>query len=276
MSTLSSLRELRSSKDLLSNLTSREIRGKYKRTVLGQVWSLVNPLAQMAIFSLVFGFVLRSSPPAGDPSGVDLFALWLSAALLPWIFFANVVTSGMQAVLGNSNLVLKVYFPRSALVISSVLSWLFTFCIEMSVLVVVIALFGGMPWLYLPATLITMVLLAAFGMGLAFVLSVANVYFRDTQHFMSILMQVWFYSTPIVYPISLIQDKDALHPTWHLMTIYELNPMVRFSEVFRDLLYDNRLPTLGTSLYVIFVPLIVLALGYTVFQRFEGRLAEEL
>lgn len=273
---MSTFTELRSSRDLIFNLTLREIRGKYKRTALGQIWSLVNPLAQMAIFSLVFGFVLTNPTPPGDPSGLDTFALWLSAVLLPWIFFANVITTGMGSIIGNSNLVMKVYFRRDALVISTVLSWLFTFGIEMSVLLVVVTIFGGEPWLFLPLIALTMLLLAALGMGIAFMLAVANVYFRDTQHFVSIAIQMWFYATPIVYPVTLIEAKDQAHPGLHLLTLYQINPMERFAEVFRNLIYDNRLPSLGASVYVAVVPLVVLAAGYAIFQRFEGRLAEEL
>jgi ABC-type polysaccharide/polyol phosphate export permease len=273
---VNALKEVRDSRELLLNLTSREIRGKYKRTVLGQAWSLLNPLAQMAIFSIVFGFVLRSNPPPGDPSGLDVFALWLTSALLPWLFFANVVSGGMGSIVGNSNLVLKVYFPRHALVISNTLSLLFTFAIEITVLMVVVTLFGGMPWPFLPAVVIAMLLLAAFGLGIAFMLAVANVYFRDTQHFVAILLQVWFYSTPILYPISLIQARDAAHPDWHIMTLYRLNPLERFAEVFRALIYDNKLPTFASTAYVVVVSLGVLAMGFAVFRHFEGRLAEEL
>lgn len=270
------LAELRSSQDLLLNLTKRDISGKYKRTALGQLWSLVNPVAQMLIYSVVFGFVLRAAIPVAHPSGLDVFALWLSAALLPWIFFTNVLTGGMGSILGNSNLVKKVWFPRYTLVASSALSCLFTFSIEMSVLLVVVTLFGGMPWLYLPGIAIAMLLLAALGLGFGFMLAIANVYFRDTSHFMAIFLQMWFYATPIVYPISLIEAKSEAHPSWHLMFFYRLNPMERFSEVFRALVYDNRMPPLGTTIYCIVVPIAVLALGSWVFSRYQARMAEEL
>jgi ABC-2 type transport system permease protein len=133
-----------------------------------------------------------------------------------------------------------------------------------------------MPWLFLPGIVVTMVLLAALGMGFGFMLAVANVYFRDTSHFVAIIVQIWMYATPIVYPISLIQSRADAHPSWHLLTIYRLNPIERFAEVFRAFIYENRLPTLGSALYVIIAPAIVLAVGLAVFQRYSGRLAEEL
>jgi ABC-type polysaccharide/polyol phosphate export permease len=268
---VSALADLRSSRDLLVNLTQREIKGKYKRTVLGQAWSLLNPVAVMAMYAVVFSFVLRARPEAGDPSGLNVFALWLACALLPWMFFNNVVVSGMGAIIGNANLIQKVYFPRETLVLSASLSWLFTFSIEMTVLILATLLFGGQPLLFVPATVVLMAFLAAFATGIALLLAIANVYFRDTQHFISILMQLWFYATPIVYPVTLVTEA---HPT--LATFYRLNPMERFSEAFRNTIYDGRLPSVGTTAYLVVFSLVTLAVGYAVFRRYEGRLAEEL
>lgn len=268
---MSALADLGSSRDLLTNLTLREIRGKYKRTVLGQAWSLLNPVAQMATYSIVFSFLLRAQPDKGDPSGLDVFALWLSAGLLPWLFFNNVVTTGMVSLVGNSNLIKKVYFPRETLVIANALSWLFTFSLEMIVLTIAILIFGGSPLAFLPATVFFMLVLMAFGLGVSLVLSVANVYFRDTQHFVSILMQIWFYATPIVYPINIVAEK---HPG--VLPLYRANPMERFTEIFRSTMYDGRWPSLSNSLYAVLVSGVTLALGYLIFKRYDGRLAEEL
>jgi ABC-type polysaccharide/polyol phosphate export permease len=268
---MSVVQDLQSSRELLANLALREIRGKYKRTVLGQAWSLLNPIALMATYSVVFSVLLKAHPDQGDPSGLDVFALWLSCALLPWIFFANVVTSGMSSVLANANLIKKVYFPRETLVIADALSWLFTFSIEMLVLLTALLIFGASPLLYVPAAVAFMALLFCFGLGLALMLAVANVYFRDTQHFVAIAMQLWFYATPIVYPASLIFGE---HPG--VKTYYRLNPIERFAEVFRNLLYDNRWPSAANTLVLTVISLGVLAIGMAVFRRFQGRLAEEL
>ena len=266
------LTDLRSSRELLINLASREIRSKYKRTVLGQAWSLLNPIALLATYSLVFSILLRGHPGKGDPSGLDVFALWMSCGLLPWLFFANVVTNGMSSVITNANLIKKVYFPREVLVIADSFSWLFTFCIEMSVLTIALLAFGGRPLLYLPATIAVMLLLLCFGLGLALMLAVANVYFRDTQHFVAIAMQLWFYASPIIYPPeTTIFDK---HPG--VKTYYRLNPIDRFVEVFRNLLYDGRWPSLANTLIIVGCAAASLAVGLTVFRRFQGRMAEEL
>jgi homopolymeric O-antigen transport system permease protein len=271
---LTAITELRDSRELLLNLTLREVRGKYKRTLLGQGWSLLNPIAQLAIYTAVFGFVLRTNPGVGDPSGLDNFALWLGSALLPWAFMTNGMNAGMGALVGNANLIKKVYFPRETLVGSAVLSWTVSFGLELLVLTVALTLFGGDPWPYLPLVVLFVVVLTAFSMGLGLALSVANVYFRDTQHFIAIISQVWFYATPIIYPVSLLEAHKNI-PHW-VFVAYRLNPMERFSEVFRNLLYDNRLPGLISVAYVLVVSALVLVGGYAIFRRFEGRLAEEL
>jgi ABC-type polysaccharide/polyol phosphate export permease len=266
------LTELRSARELLVNLTLREVRGKYKRTALGQGWSLLNPVAQMLVFSVVFGVVIRIKVSPGTPSGLDVFALWLVTGLLPWAYLSNSVVGGMGALLANANLIKKVYFPRSTLVLSTVFGWNVSFAIELLVLTAGLTVFGAHALFYLPLVMLFVALLTAFALGLALALAVANVYFRDTQHFVAIALQMWFYATPIVYPYSLIHG----HASSLVETLYRLNPMERFVTVFRNLLYDNRLPAFGDSLYCLAAALAALAGGYWLFRRYEGRLAEEL
>ncbi len=268
---------LRAARELLVNLTLREVRGKYKRTTLGQLWSLLNPLATMVIFTAVFGLLLRVPVPPGDPSGVDVFALWLMCGLVPWTFMSNAVTGGMSALVANANLVTKVYFRREVLVAATVFSWDVTLAMELLVLSVALLVFGSMVLPWLPLVIVFLLLLTAFALGLALMLAVANVYFRDTQHFLSIFMQFWFYATPIVYPVSLVPAAPTVFGvTVPLETIYRLNPMERFVAVFRALLYDNRLPELTDMLYCLGSAAVALTLGWLIFRRYEPRLAEEL
>jgi ABC-2 type transport system permease protein len=230
----------------------------------------------MIIYTIVFGFILKAIPQPGNPSHVDVFALWLSSALLPWILFSGVINSTMGSLLANENLVKKVNFARSTLVVAAALAVLFTSFFEMGVLVVVLYLFGANPTFYLPLVVLFMVLLAALGLGMGFFLAVGNVYFRDTQHFMSIVLQMLFYLTPILYPITRL-DAQLNRPGRHwIYVVYRLNPLERFTEVFRNLLYDNRLPGLWSSVYCAVVSLVVLVAGFALFTRYEGRLAEEL
>lgn len=274
------LKELRDSRELLLNLTRREVKGKYKATALGQLWSLANPLTAMVVYTVVFAYIIRVQPDPGDPSGLDVFALWLLCALLPWTFFTNVVNGGMISLVGNENLIKKVHFPRIALVIANSFSLLFTWSIEMVVLLVALLVLGAnvLPWL--PLALVFMALMWLFATGVSMMLSIANVYFRDTQHFVTILFQVWFYLTPIVYPASMVAEQsDKFGPfvgSVTLFDLYQLNPLGEFAEVFRNLLYDNRWPALSTSFACVVWSVGAFLIGYTIFKRHEKGLAEAL
>lgn len=274
------LSDLRGSKELLVNLTMREVKGKYSRTALGQLWSLANPLAAMAIYTVVFAFIIRIEPDPGDPSGLDIFALWLLCMLLPWTFFTNVVTGSMGALVGNENLIKKVHFPRGALIVSTVASWAFTWSIEMGVLTVVLLIAGANPLPFLPLVVVAMAVFAVFALGLGLLAAIANVYFRDTQHFVTILFQMWFYLTPIVYPVRLVAEQserigDLVGPVG-ILDVYQLNPLVQFAEIFRNLLYDNRLPDLSTTLIALAWALGAFLVGAHLFSRHEKGLAEAL
>ena len=278
---MTALRELAGSRELLVNLTLREVRGKYKRTALGQAWSLLNPLATLAIFSLVFGVLLQTRVPAGDPSGLDAFALFLACGLLPWTFFSGALSAGTSVLVLNAGLVKKVYFPREVLVTSTVLSFVVTLLTELGVLTVLLLLFGGQPLVYLPLVAVAVVLLALFALGLSLLLSISNVYFRDTSYLVALLLQFWFYLTPVVYPPTLVAEAVERRGGLEVLgvsaeTIYGLNPMERFVALFRALLYDNRLPDWQDWAFTATAAVLAMALGVAVFRRFSPRLVEEL
>lgn len=278
---MSFLQEIRDSRELLINLTLREVRGQYKRTFLGQLWSLANPLAQMVIYTFVFGFIFRAHPDPGNPSGMNVFALWLLCGLLPWTFFTIVVNTGMGSLVNNTGLIQKVYFPRIVLPLSVVGSAAYNWLFEMGVLVAALALFGSFLWPWLPLVLLVMALLALFAAGVGMALSVANVYFRDTQYFVGIILNFWMYLTPIVYPITLISNEsEKLGPLFGwgptLLEVYRWNPMERFVEVFRNLLYDNRWPTVEDSVFIVIAAVVSFMIGTWIFRRNERGLAEAL
>jgi ABC-type polysaccharide/polyol phosphate export permease len=269
--------ELSSSRDLMINLTLRELRGKYKRSVLGWGWSLLNPLASMVIFTIVFSFFLKVKPDVGSPSGLKNFAFFLLCGMLPWNFLSNGMMGAMGALIGNANLIKKVYFPREVLVAATVAAFDVTFLIELGVLAAALLVFGNfvIPWLLV--VLVFVAILTVFVMGIALTVSVLNVYFRDVQHLVGILLMLWFYATPIVYPATYVpRNQPILGHVVPLRHIYSFNPMVRFAEVFRDAMYHLRFPGYTTVLYLVVVSVATLGVGLWVFNRLEPRLAEEL
>lgn len=275
------IREVWSARELLAFLTLREVKGKYKRTVFGQLWSLANPLAAMLIYTLVFAFIIRVTPDPGSPSGLNVFALWLLCGLLPWTFFSQVVNAGLSSIVENAGLIQKVYFTRIVLPLSLVGSVAFNWLFEMGVLLIALVIFGSFIWPWIPLLILVMILLTIFSAGVALLLSVANVYFRDTQYFTTILLQIWMYLTPIIYPGNLVDDLS--HRVGGLAgtpitigEIYRLNPMEHFVAVFRQLLYDNRWPDGGDLLTCALWSVVVAVLGVAVFHRVERGLAETL
>jgi len=267
------LAELVDSRELIVNLTLRELRGKYKRSVLGWAWSLLNPLATMAIFSVVFLYFLKVTFPPGQPSGFDSFPFALIIGLLPWNFVSSGMNGSMDALIANSNLVKKVYFPREVLVFANVASSVVTLLIELGVLSIALVIAGNfvIPWL-LPVALLV-VIETAFVIGIGLLLAVLNVYFRDVQHLVGILLQLWFYATPIVYPETAVHGQIG---GVSILTLYRLNPMVRFVESYRACLYDLRFPPLADVAYLVGAAVVALVVGALVFARLEPKLAEEL
>jgi ABC-type polysaccharide/polyol phosphate export permease len=264
-------------RELMVNLTLRELRGKYKGSTLGWTWSLLNPLANVVIYSIVFSFFLKVAPPVGDPSGLDSFVVFLLCGLLPWTFLANGMNASIAALVGNSNLIRKVYFPREILVMSSVAAQLVALIIELGVLVVVLLIVGNMALPWIPVALVLVAIQTAIVVGIGLIVSVLNVYFRDVQHFVPIALQAWFYATPIVYPIRLVPDEaTVLGVEIPLGFLYRINPMVALVESYRDVFYDLRFPTLGSIAYLLAWAVALLGIGLWVFSRLDRRLAEEV
>ncbi len=269
---MSTLTQINASRELLWNLTLRELRTKYRRSLLGWTWSLLNPLATVVIYGLVFGRLFGAQAPDGDPSGVKNFALFLLCALLPWNFFVMVQTTAMGSIIGNAGLVRKVAFPREVLPLSQVGHGMAQFGIEMGLLGVVLLLFQMSFLAWIPVTLVLMVLLAAFAGGLGLALSAVGVYFRDLPYLWGIVLQVWFFATPIVYPPSLLEDKL---PEW-AYNVMRLNPMFGFAEAFRATLYDGTAPGARTLLGLAAVSFVTLVAGWKIFGRLSSRFAEEI
>ena len=278
---MSYLKEIWNSRELLQNLTNREVHGKYRRTALGQLWSLANPIAAILIYTFIFSFIFRLPAQVGDPSGLDNYALWLVCGLLPWLFFNRVLTLGVESLVSNAGLIQKVYFPRIVLPLSLANATFFTWILEMAVLVVALSLLGSfvLPWL--PLVAVFMVVFGLFSVGLAMVFSIINVYFRDLSYLLTIVLQFWFYLTPILYPVELVETQSdklgglAGTPIT-LLDLYTLNPVEGFIEIFRNLLYDNRAPELSTVLIALGWTVLAFGAGAWMYARKEKMLAELL
>lgn len=260
------------SRELLWSLTLRELRTKYRRSLLGWSWSLLNPLATLAIYGFVFGVLFGAEAPVGENSGVQGFAWFLLCAILPWNFFAVVNNVGLTSISSNSGLVRRVAFPREVLVFSNVLFALVQFAIELVVLTGVLLVVGVpiLPWL--PAIVLLGLMLAAFASGLALALSALAVYFKDLTYLWAIVLQVWFFITPVVYPPSVVENEL---PSW-AQNLLRVNPMVHFVGAFRDVMYHARMPGFDRIGALLAATLISVVAGWWVFSRLSVRLPEEV
>ena len=260
------------SRELLWRLTQRELSTKYRRSFLGWAWSMLNPLANVAIYGFVFGVLFGATAPVGENSGLTGFAYFMLCALLPWNFFAMTMSMGMGSITANSGLVRRVAFPREVLVFSNVAHALVQFSIEL-VLLCVILFIAGSPLLpYIPVVLLLTLLLAIFGAGYALALSTLSVYFKDSNYLWAIVTQVWFFLTPIVYGPELLEAKV---PDWG-QNLMRLNPMVHFVSAYRDALYHATFPGLSKLAILAMSSFLSLAIGWFVFLRLGRRLPEEV
>lgn len=269
---MSSASELIARRELLWNLTLRELRGRYKRSILGWGWSLLNPIAFMLVYTFAFSVILRAEPGKGDPSGLDSYAFFLLAGLLPWTFFNISVTTAMGSIVGNGGLVGKVAFPREHLILSTVLAGLFSLGIELVVLSIALVFFGNVVLVWIPLIIVTSALLSLFATGFGLALAAGNVYFRDLSYLWGIVAQAWFFATPVVYPPSLVEGRFS---DW-VVRIYNDLPMAVVARIFRNLMYDLRMPRLVDFGLLAGYALISVAIGWWIFDKLEARFAEEL
>jgi len=244
--------------ELIRNLAIKEFKLRYRNSVLGFFWSLLNPLAMMIILTLVFSVLITS--------GIENFPVFLLTALLAWRFFSIGTTMALGSILGNTPLVTNIYFPRWILVLSSNLANLIGSFLEFVVLFPLL-IFFGMNLTFL-ALLLPIILGLEFIliMGISFLLAPLNVYYRDIHQIWDIGLQAGFFLTPILYSVSLIPAR--------YLPIYLLNPMTRIIESIRKILYYNTLPTLEDLMIPFLIGIFLCIIGYQVFRKLEPRFAE--
>jgi lipopolysaccharide transport system permease protein len=252
-------RELWAYRELLWVLTTRDIKVRYKQTVLGAGWAIIRPFTTMVIFSVVFGQL------AGMPSDGYPYPVFVYAALLPWTFFSTAIGTASQSLVGSAHLVSKVYFPRLIIPLASAGAGLIDLLISTGILLLMMAWYGvGWSWNLLAAPiLLTIVIFAALGIGT--LLSALTVAYRDFSHVTPFLIQIWMYITPVIFPVSLVP------PRWQWL-LY-LNPMTGLVEGFRAAFLGKpfHIAGLGVSLAI---SVIIFTAGIAYFQQVERRFAD--
>jgi lipopolysaccharide transport system permease protein len=255
------LGELWSYRELLYFLTWRDIKVRYKQTVLGATWAVIQPFFTMVVFSLFFGR-LAKIPSDGLP-----YPIWSFAAMVPWTFFAFGLTQSSNSLVGSSNLLKKIYFPRLVIPIASILSGLVDFVLAFAVLILMMVFYGFVPTansIWLPALLL-LTFATSLGVGLWF--SALNVQFRDVRYTIPFLTQFWLFATPIAYPSSLIEN-----PT--LRALYGINPMVGVVEGFRWALLGTATKPGPVILVSTAAACAILVGGLFYFRRMEKTFAD--
>ena len=247
--------------DMIYSLVRRELRGKYKGSVLGFLWTYLNPLCQVIIYSAVFSIVFKVQ--------IEKFYLYLIIGMMPWTFFSTAVQEGANCIRSQAEMVKKIYFPREVLPISfttsSFVNMLFSFLITF--LAIATARWGFYPkaLLYLP---IVMVIEYFLALGLLLIVSAVTVYFRDLEHIMSVLMMAWIYVTPIMYDVSYIPER--------LKSVFFANPMTPIICAYHDILYYKQLPDMNYLIRSGVVALAIFMIGSLVFAKLDRNFAEEM
>jgi lipopolysaccharide transport system permease protein len=261
--------ELYQFRELIKNLVIRDLKVRYRNSALGVLWSLLNPLLMTLVFTVVFTFML--------PNNIQAYPVFFMAGFLPWSFFAATVSGATGSIVGNASLIKKVYFPREILPISEVLANLVHFLLALVVLFGLILVFQVK--LTAAALLLPLIILAEviFVAGMALLLSAANVFYRDTQHILQVLLQAWFFLTPIFYPIDVLpQSKIILGMTVNVqLWLRRLNPMASLVASYQDVLYWGSPTGLDFFVRTFLTCVAVLAIGAAVFFRYSRLFGEE-
>ncbi len=265
------LGELYKYRVLLQNLVSRELKARYRGTVLGFLWSFFNPLLLMCVYTIVFGFILKPKDPAFD-SSPWFYALFLFCGILPWVWFSSSSIEAANTLMINGNLIKKILFPAEILPIVTVTSNFIHFSLGLPILLIFIFVFGKTLTLYALCLPVVILVQYVFSLGFSFLISALTVHFRDIKDILGNLLTFWFFTTPIVY--SLNSPPIQQHQT--LRTILSLNPMTHIMNGYHDCLFYGRMID-WKSLGITFgVSLVLFYCGYAVFDRLRDSFPEEV
>lgn len=258
---MNTLSEIYKYRQMIISLVRKDLRGRYKGSVLGFLWTFINPLLQLCIYTIVFSTIMRA--------GIDKFYIFLFVALVPWIFFSSCLTGGSTVVIGNQDLVKKIYFPRIVLPLSYVTScfvnMLLSFVVVFAVLIVTDYGMNFAAILYLPLIMLVEYILA---LGIALISSACTVYLRDLEHILGIVSMGWMYLTPIVYSPEMVPEQ--------FLVFFNLNPMTPIIQAYRDILYYKQAPHLETLVQAAVLGIVVVIIGSYLFNKLQKGFIEEL
>ncbi len=247
-------------RDLLIAWTSRTIRARYQQSILGGLWTIIQPAATVTIFTIVFSYFIHID------TGRVPYVIFSYTALVPWTLFSSSITDMVDSLVANMNLVTKIYFPREILPIAVMLARLLDFGIAFVVLLFLMVMFRlqlfPLGWLYLPVILSFQIALS-LGIGLAG--AALNVFYRDIKHLFTLILQVWLYASPIIYPTTIVPD-------W-LRPYYYINPMAGIIDAYRSVILYQKIPEPNLLLSGL-IALIVLVSGFWLFKRVEDQFAD--
>ena len=260
-------------RNLIYHLAQRDLKARHKKSILGWLWSLINPAATLGIYTLVFGVLLKVEPPVAGDGSTKVFALYLFCALIAWNFFNSVINGSMMAFQASGGMLTKVYFPPECPAIANMCVALVQFGIELCIALAFLIGLGVVSWTAVFA-LVTIVQLAMFSIGIGLVVSLWNVRYRDVSYLIGIGLQLLFYATPIVYRAEIIPEK--LGGWFPIRRVFELNPMTQFVTNMRKALYTLEAPSLGNLAVMSVVSLVVACGGWLLFARSAPGVIEEL
>lgn len=247
-------------RELLKSNVKKEIRGRYKNSVLGILWSFLNPLLQLVVYSVIFGALLAGSDTT--------YHIYICVALIPWTYFTTTITQSAFTVIGNADIIKKVYFPREILPISVVTSGAINFLIS-TIIILAFVLGSGMGIskyiiLYPFILLIQYILL----LGIGFFVSAITVYFRDLEHIIGIVLMAAFYGTPIVYKLEQLPHN--------LQILMQINPMTHLINAYRDIFYYQQMPSMKVLSVLLLISIILTIVGYFIFKKLQKGFVEQL
>ena len=253
------IKEIWSYRSMIQSLVHKDLRGRYKASVLGFLWTFIVPLCQLLVYTVVFSIIMRST--------VEKFYLYLFVALIPWNFFSSCLTGGSACILQQQSLVNKIFFPREVIPISYVTSS-FVNMLYCEIVVIAVCLISGVHFNFFGFCCLPLVMLEEyfFALGVTLIVSAIDVYFRDLEHILGILSMAWMFLTPIMYDLSMVPEK--------LRPIFNLNPMTVIVTAYRDILYWGSVPKLETLAIAGSFGIVFLILGFLIFGRLKKRFSE--